>query len=295
MATAQRGEVLDYGGINNLENLTQDVNQLVSLPDVYYRLEALIEKPDSTMEQFANLLATEPDLSARLLSLANSAFYSFPASIESIEKAVQIVGIRQSRELVLATSIMNTFNQVPLGMVNMQSFWEHAVCVGVFARAISHYCKLSQAERYYVAGLLHDIGRLMFYLKLPQTMHDLMLQREAKEENLHILEYETLGYTHAEAGASLLNHWRVPDAIYLPIEHHHHPGQATDYAEVAAAVHIADVFAVRHSIGSSGERFELELQPEALEILSIQAPELDELWNLTLDDIHNVINQFLLQ
>lgn len=295
MATAQRGELVDYGGIHNLDMLVQDVTKLVSLPDVYYRLESLIEQPDSSMADFAKLLSSEPDLCARLLSLANSAFYSFPASIESIEKAVQIIGIRQIRELVLATSVVKLFNQVPLGMVNMQLFWEHSISVGVFAKSIAQYCKLSQVERFYVAGLLHDIGRLLFYLKLPGVMHDLLIKREAKEAILHELEKEALGYTHAEAGGRLLQIWRVPDSIYAPVMSHHQLDQSSDYLQVAAAIHIADAWVNNHHMGSSGERFELEISPVATEALSLQYYELDEIWELAKDDINSVVRQFLLQ
>jgi HD-like signal output (HDOD) protein len=295
MATAQRGELVDYGGLHNLELLIQDVAKLVSLPDIYYRLESLIEQPDSSMADFAKLLSTEPDLCARLLSLANSAFYSFPASIETIDKAVQIIGIRQIRELVLATSVVKTFKQVPLGMVDMKLFWEHSVSVGVLAKSIAQYCKLSQVERFYVGGLLHDIGRLVFYLKLPGVMHDLLIQREAREEILFELEKEALGYTHAEAGGRLLQNWRVPDSIYEPVLYHHHLDCTSDYLQVSAAVHIADAWVNNHHLGSSGERFELSINPVAIEALSLQLYELDEIWELTRDDIHSVVKQFLPQ
>jgi putative nucleotidyltransferase with HDIG domain len=191
--------------------------------------------------------------------------------------------------------VLNAFSQVPLGMVNMRMFWEHAVTVGVFTKAIAQYCKRSQAERFYVAGLLHDIGRLMFFMKLPGVMHDLLIKREAQEQRLFTLEQEALGYTHAEAGARLLESWRIPDSIHLPIAHHHAPVDSIDYAEVAAAIHIADVWAIRHHRGSSGERFEPYLKQDALQVLSLQEYELEELWELTEDDIKNVINQFLAQ
>ncbi len=295
MATTQRGELVGYRGRHSLDLLVQDVSKLVSLPDVYYRLESLIEQPDSSMADFAKLLSSEPDICARLLSIANSAFYSFPASIESIDRAVQIIGIRQIRELVLATSVVKSFNQVPLGMVNMKLFWEHSVAVGVLAKSIAHYCKLSQVERFYVSGLLHDIGRLVFYLKLPGVMHDLLIQREAKEEFLFVLEKEALGYTHAEAGGCLLQNWRVPDSIYEPVMYHHYLDETSDYLQVAAAVHIADVWVNNHHMGSSGERYELNINPLATDALSIELYELDEIWELARDDINAVVRQFILQ
>lgn len=295
MASAMRIEVRDFAGKSNLDLLISEVNKLVSLPDVYYRLETLIEDPGSSLQDFSGVISAEPDICARLLSLANSAFYSFPASIESIDKAIQIIGIRQIRELVLATSIIKVFSQAPLGMVNMDMFWQHSVAVGVFAKSVGQYCHQTQPERFYIAGLLHDIGRLIFYLKLPGLMHDLLIQREAKEELLYMLEQKSLGYTHAEAGGHLLKKWRVPESIHEPVSFHHLPQMSHEFSNVTAAVHVADVWVNKHGVGTSGERFDLIIDPAALELLKIESYELDELWELAIDDINEVLNKFLTQ
>ncbi len=295
MATQKRMEITDYGGLNNIDLLVAEVDKLVSLPDVYYRLEALIENPTSTVNDFSNVLASDSDLCARLLSLANSAFYSFPASIETVVKAVQIIGVRQIRELVLATSVINVFNEMPLGMINMRSFWEHSVAVGVMSKSIGQYCNISQPERFYVAGLLHDIGRLVFYIKMPGLMHELLLQREAKEECLYLLEQANLAYTHAEAGGRLLENWRVPVSIHEPVSCHHKPAESLEFTQVTAAVHIADAWVNKQQIGTSGERFPLAMSDFALEQLNLQNYELDEIWILAEEAMKDIMKQFLNQ
>jgi len=295
MASVKRSEIGDYGGLSNLEILIRDVDKLVSLPDVYYRLESLIEQADSTLDDFARVLESDVDLCARLLSLANSAFYSFPVSIESINKAVQIIGTRQIRELVLATSVITAFSKMPLGMVNMKMFWQHSVAVGVLAKSIGQYCHLPQPERFYVSGLLHDIGRLVFYLKMPGLMHDLLIQREAQEEYLYVLEQQQLGYNHAEVGGQLLAKWRVPDSIYDPVRFHHQVANSTEFSAVTTAVHVADAWVNKHQLGSSGERFSVPIDPLALEMLELQVFELDEIWELAEDEIKSVSQQFIVQ
>jgi len=295
MASQQRAEVLDFGGTDNIDLLISEVDKLVSLPDVYYRLETLIEHPGSSIADFAKVLSSDPDLCARLLSLANSAFYSFPASIESVDKAIQIIGIRQVRELVLATSILNVFNKMPLGMINMKLFWEHSIAVGVMAKSIGQYCNISQPERFYVAGLLHDIGRLVFYLKLPGLMHDLLLLRETREESLYTLEIESLGYSHAEVGGRLLENWRVPISIHEPVCFHHKPDFSLEFPQVTAAIHVADFWVNRQHFGSSGDRFTLPLYQSALKELKLQSYELDEIWILAEDAMKEVLHQFLNQ
>ncbi len=294
MTTSTGAEVGCYRG-DKLEQLIEHVDRLVSLPDVYYRLEALIERPDSSLQDIARLLASEPDLCARLLRLANSAFYSFPSRIESIGQAVQIIGMRQIRELVLATSIANAFRRVPLGMIDMRSFWAHSVATGVMAKCLGQKAHRRQPERYYVAGLLHDIGRLAFFLKLPGLMSELLLQRERVEEPLFRLEQAALGYNHADAGGALLRRWRVPESIHEPVCLHHEPRLAMEYGEVASAVHLADVWVNRALQGSGGERFELHPEPEALETLGMEEALLPQVWERAQAEIAEMTRQFLQQ
>lgn len=273
--------------------MVSGVTNLISLPGIYYRLEAAIESSSSTISDFSKLLAFDPDLCARLLSLANSAFYSFPSKIDSIETAVNMIGLRQIRELVLATSVMKTFNKVPVGMVNMNSFWEHSVAVAVFAKSLAQYAGLPKPERFYVCGLLHDIGRLVMFLKVPDLMHELLLQRETKAQHLFVLEQERLSYTHAEIGGRLLEFWKVPQSIYKPVAFHHRPDQSGEFATISSVVHIADAWVNKYAVGSSGERFAPEIHPEATRLLGIEARELDEVWQVTIDDINDVTKQFV--
>lgn len=295
MASQQRIEIMDFGGIGNIDFLVSEIDKLVSLPDVYYRLEALIESPNSTIDDFSSVLSSDPDLCARLLSLANSAFYSFPASIETVEKAIQIIGVRQIRELVLATSIIKVFSKMPLGMINMKSFWEHSVAVGVLAKSIAQYCNITQPERFYVAGLLHDIGRLVFYIKLPGLMYDLLLEREVKEDFLHVLELENMGYTHAEAGGRLLENWRVPVSIHEPVSFHHKPSESLEFTQVTAAVHVADAWVNKKQVGSSGERYMPVIEGVALDQLNLKIEELDDVWLIAEDSMKEIMKQFLAQ
>ncbi len=293
MASINTLEISKISGLSNLDFLVADVDKLGSLPDIYYRLESAIENPASTVEDFSRLLGSDTDLCARLLKLANSAFYSFPAEVETIDRAVGMVGLRQIRELVLVTTTMNTFSKIKFEVVNMTSFWEHSVAVGVLARSIARYAGLPQTERYYVAGLLHDIGRLVMYLKLPSFMNDLLIECDQQEESLFVLEQQQLAYTHAEIGGRLLEFWEVPQSIYEPVQYHHRPDQASEFAHMACAVHMADAWVNKNQTGSSGERRMPAINPQATQMLGVQEYEMDEVWNLTLDEINDVINQFV--
>lgn len=293
MASIHSLDIDKIRGTEGLDFLISKVDKLVTLPEIYYRLEAVIEMPTATIEDISRLLAADPDLCARLLRMANSAFYSFPVRIETIDRAINTVGLRQIRELVLVTSVIEVFKSVPVERVNMRLFWEHSVAVGVLSRAVAQYAGLPKSERYYIPGLLHDLGRLALYMQLPGLMGDMLALAKSKNQMLYTSEHEQLGYSHAEAGGRLLELWKVPQSICEPVGFHHDPMQAEEYLSIACAVHIADACVNRQKKGSSGEQLELSINAEALQFLRMQEDELDEIWALAQDEIADVIRRFL--
>ena len=293
MASVQLMDVSEFNDTEGLSRLIAGVNKLVSLPDIYYRLESALESPSATMSDFASLLSSDPDLCARLLRMANSAFYSFPSKIETIDRAIVTVGMRQIRELVLVTSVIEMFDGVQLEGVNMRSFWEHSVAVGVFSRAIAQHAGLGQSDRFYIPGLLHDIGRLVLFLKLPGLISELAQQSVDRSVPLYQLEQEQLGYNHGRIGGHLLESWKIPRSIYEPVNYHHEPQVSTEFSQMSSVVHISDAWIHRQNIGSSGDSNLPDIQQQALELISIQEDELDEIWVSAKDQVFGVINQFL--
>lgn len=171
MASINPTNVVTVQGYSGLESLVVEVDKLVSLPDIYYRLEETIVDPTSTVEVISNLLRSDPDLCARMLRMANSAFYSFPTKVETIERAVSTIGLRQIRELVLVTAVVKAFEGIPPGTVNMETFWEHSLAVGIMARKLGQQAGLPDADSYYIPGMLHDIGaRLLELWNLPRSI-----------------------------------------------------------------------------------------------------------------------------
>lgn len=293
MASIQLKDIAEYSDPEGLARLIADVNKLVSLPDIYYRLETALESPNATLNDFASLLSSDPDLCARLLRMANSAFYSFPSKIETVDRAINTIGMRQIRELVLVTSVIEMFNGVNLPGVNMRSFWEHSVAVGVFSRAIAQYAGLGQSERFYIPGLLHDIGRLVLLLKLPGVVSE--MARESADESIPLfqLEQQQLGYNHGGIGAQLLESWKIPQSIHEPVGCHHQPQTSAEFAQMSAVVHISDAWIHRHNIGNSIEPNIPVIQQQALELIAIQEEVLDEIWATANEQVYSVINQFL--
>lgn len=280
-------------GAIGLQLLVEEIDKLVSLPDIYYRLEELIVDPKSTNDLIAGLLRSDPDLCARMLRMANSAFYSFPTRIESIERAVSTIGLRQIRELVLVTAVIKAFEGMPSGKVNMASFWEHSVAVGIMTREIAQSAGIPKAQNYYIPGLLHDLGRLVMYLQLPSLMADLLERRDSSGMPLFQLEREILSYSHADIGGCLLEFWKLPQSIWEPVAMHHNPAASGEFMLTACAIHIADAWVNANRYGSSGSRFELDIDPEALDLMGVDRDVVESAARVASEQTQAVVRQFM--
>jgi putative nucleotidyltransferase with HDIG domain len=235
------------------EELMARCNAITSLPVIYQRLDEAINDPYSDLSRIAAILSEDSSLSARLLRLANSAMYSFPSRVETVSRAITIIGTKQLRDLVLATSVIEQFRDIPKELVNMESFWRHSIATGISARVIATYRREANVERYYVLGLLHDIGRLIMYLQIPQKANQAIELSADSRIPLYQAERQLLEFDHAAVGSALLKKWKLPDSLQEGIAYHHKPQQASCYPEDAATVHIADIVANAFKLGSSGE------------------------------------------
>ncbi|MDH3713454.1 MAG: HDOD domain-containing protein [Gammaproteobacteria bacterium] len=245
------------------EQLIENVSQLVSPPEVYYQLESLIHKPHTSLDDIANVIRTDLDLSARLLRIANSAFYGFPAKVESIPRALATVGTRQLRDLVLATTVVRLFSQIPFELINMNLFWRHSMHTGLLARNLASLAGEPNEERFYLVGLLHDIGHLVLYLKLPDQVQKILLQASEQKLPRYQVEIDNLGYEHGELGAALLTSWRLPAAVIEPVRYHHFPSSASNYPIEATLVSVANALvhetADEQTIAPGAQRMLMEL------------------------------------
>ncbi len=293
MASINSMDITEIRGREKLDILVSEVDKLVTLPEIYYRLESVFESPVNTLSDISSLISADPNLCARLLRMANSAFYSFPAKIETIERAIGTIGLRQLREMVLATSVIEVFSGIPVEHVDMRKYWRHSVAVGVMARAIARHAELPQAERFYTHGLLHDIGRLVLYIKLPGMMGEMLERANSQSEMLYVLEQQQLDYNHADIGGRLLELWKVPRSIYEAVSYHHDPSLAQEFALVTSAVHIADAWVNCEALGNSGEIVNPPISNEAMQLLNLQEADLAEIWVKAADEIVNIVNQFL--
>ena len=230
-----------------------DNTELATLPTVFAQLVDSINDPRSSAATIARVVSQDTSLSARLLKIVNSPFYGFPQKIDTISRAVTILGSRQLTMLAMGIAAIDIFKDIPDDICDMESFWQHCIAVGVIARLLASHCNIPNTERLFVAGLLHDIGHLLLYKHIPEEAKQAVLLARCKEEVLFWAERKVLGFDHAKLGGILLKQWKLPPTLEASVAHHHDPSKAMDPKE-PSLVCLANSMAYGLDLGSAGEQ-----------------------------------------
>lgn len=227
--------------------------KLGTLPDIFNQLVEVIGDPRSSASDIAGVISKDTGLSARLLKIANSAFLGFSQRIDTISRAVIMVGSKQLSALALAVSVISMFRNIPAELVSMRNFWEHSIACGIFARLLAGYKGIDVTERLFVTGIMHDIGHLVIYKYLPEE--SLAVLKTAQDTGLPLQRCEQLmlGFDHARIGGLLLKKWRMPPILEAPVWHHHEPMRAPAFIQEACLTNIANIMAYALGYGTSGE------------------------------------------
>ena len=273
-------------------DLLDGTERLSSVSAVYERLNQVIFSQRATVEQISSIIMQDAGLSARILRIVNSAYFGFPKKIDTVSRAVIIVGTQQIHDLTTATSIVRLFKNIPERFVSMQSFWKHSVACGLAARVIAGLNRESNVERYFVASLLHDVGRLIMFDKIPELMDKTFYHVLEHPAPMFKAEQEIIGFDHAAVGGALIDVWRLPDSLEEVVRYHHTPQFAKRYRLEASVVHIADAIAHAMQCGSSGEVNVPPIEEETWTMAGIKPEFLPQIFELVDRQLEGVLKMF---
>lgn len=274
-------------------SILERLDELPSLPTVYHRARAALDDPDSSLESVAAIIETDPALTARLLRVANSALYGLTAKVDSALRALTLIGAAETHHLILSTTLISVFRDLPLGAVSMRSFWEHSIACGVAARVIARLGGRASPEHAYLAGLLHDIGRLPLFILEPHIMSAALQAHLDRQGHLHDLEQRFFGTTHAEVGAALLRAWQIPEVFTEAAAGHHRPSLDQPIRPKTAVTHVADLIVNSLRIGTSGTRWVPVLDDQAWLAIGLETGQLSAVVETTLSTTRDVTAAFL--
>jgi len=210
---------------DTLQGLISQMRNVPSPPEMYFQIAMEMQSPKASVENVGQLIARDPAIAAKVLQLANSAVFGLQLQVSSPVEAVNYIGLETTKALVLLAHTFSTFEQVELAGFSIEALWRHSLRVGHFARRITltENGDPSMADEAFTAGLLHDLGKLLYAANLPQQFGEALEMSRSQYRSLWEVESQIFGATHAEVGACILNLWGLPPQIVESVVSHHHP------------------------------------------------------------------------
>lgn len=225
------------------QELARSCSTIFTLPEIYLRVRDIVDNPESSMDDLANVIKFDPAISARLLKIVNSPLYGFPRQVDSISRAVNLIGMQSVGDLVAATTIGRTFTGIPVDLMNLSAFWKKSALCALLAGKIAKSVGIMESERFFVAGLLRDIGHLVLYLTVPKRAQSALVESGYLGAPLAEVEQSNLGCDFTEVGAEIISFWGMPKQIEQAIRHQLSPNEAGECQLHASIVHLAGALA----------------------------------------------------
>jgi HD-like signal output (HDOD) protein len=269
--------------------LVQSCTTVFTLPEIYFRVRDVVDDPDSTMDDLANALKLDPAISARALRIVNSPLYGLPKQIDTITRAVNLLGTQAINDLVTATTVGRTFSGMPIQLMDGAMFWRKSVLCALLAGKIAKSCSIDNSERFFIEGLLRDIGHLVLYQTVPKRAQSALIEAGYLEASLAEVEQSNIGCDFAEVGAELIKSWGMPVQIEQAIRCQLSPNDAGEFALHASIVHLAGTVVDHEELEPNRRPAVLPFAPSAVTVTRFESANLPAL----LTDAHAQLQETL--
>jgi HD-like signal output (HDOD) protein len=228
---------------NKIPTLLAGIDTIPTLPAIVGQVTATIACPKSSARDLMEIIAPDQALTLKILKIANSAFYGRVRRVGTLDQALMALGFDEVRNIVVSTAVFNSFRRLrATALFDPGKFWEHAFMCGLAGRIIAKKTDLSDGELF-VAGLIHDIGKLAICMVLPQEFDMVIQMSGSSNPETSSAELQILGITHAEIGAQILKRWMLPQDLIEAVGYHHRPAAAPVQTAYPIVTHLADLLA----------------------------------------------------
>ncbi len=275
----------------DLDQLIRKPIPLASFPDAYQRINDLLHSPRSSAKDVAQVVECDTALATKLLQLVNSPLYGFPSQVESITHAVALLGGNELCTLMIGISAASAFKDIPMELYDMRTFWLHSTACAIMARLLAVVKTGLSDERFFVAGLLHDVGLLFLLQCEPQLESNILRYAQAHKLPLDEVERDVLGFDHSSVGGALLEKWRFPESLTHTVRHHHTTGEAIPITE-QAIIHVAESLATAFNCCEGQCAPVQQLHSKAWQSLDLSPASLGTIMEQAKNQIHVLRNIF---
>ncbi|MDY7030803.1 MAG: HDOD domain-containing protein [Thermodesulfobacteriota bacterium] len=223
-----------------ISTLTASIDSFPTLPTVVNRVMDITADPESSAEDLMHIIRPDQSLTTTILKMANSAFFGQMRKVSSLQKAIIVLGFSEVRNIILAKAVFNSFKNLNNGgEFDIRKHWEHSFVCGLVSQSIAEKLEQSCGD-FFVAGLLHDIGRLLMHLALPSELSNIIKMTGHLRFMMFHMEEEKFGISHDEVGMRLLKRWFFPETLLTAVGYHHRPYEEKTHILFSRVVYVAD-------------------------------------------------------
>ncbi|WP_088329941.1 HDOD domain-containing protein [Lacimicrobium sp. SS2-24] len=270
--------------MRSAQEVARYAGQSFALPQSCSKIRSLLDDPSADAADIADVIALDPSLSSKLLKLANSALFRFPAQVNSIAKAVNVIGGEALYNLALAETASSAFRHFANDVVDLRRFWQQSVYAGLAAKHLARDAKVRGSDEYFVAGLLHQLSELVLAANEPELVAD--CAQYDKDELPWQRQQRLLGFTYTQCSALILQQWQLPNQFSYIIEHMHDDLKSACGKDLAIG-HVS----VRLALHMVDNRYQTDslLSPVALKKLKLEAQDVQDTVKFTQMDAHKLL------
>lgn len=263
-----------------LAKINRFIQNMPPLPVTVSKILEITKDPNVNAQQLNSVISLDPVLTGKVLKLINSAYYGLPNQVTSIVRAIVMLGINTVKNLALSTSIVTTITkQQNFNALDMEAFWRHSICVGVMAKSFAKKQGVDpkKQEEYFVAGLLHDIGKIPINSQLADNYIKAMTYARQKKMPLHQAEKDYFGLCHSQLGGQIAKQWQLNEALTSAIKYHHYIEESPEsFQKFVATIALANIVTNKAEIGFSGDKFPEEKEQQIFDLIGLSWDDIDE-------------------
>jgi HD-like signal output (HDOD) protein len=264
------------------------IERMPSLSTTVTKVLEVCNRPSTSANDLNRVIALDPVLTGQVLKLINSAYYSLPNQISSLTRAIIMLGINTVKNLALSTAVLGSMGREDsFRSLSMDAFWTHSLCVGVMAKALAGLKGIPgmMQEEFFVAGLLHDLGKIPLNNCFPEEYRQALELSAIEQGPLPRAEEMLLGFDHGLAGKMIADKWQLNQGLGEMLRFHHAPKKvAVENRQLVGVVALANTYANLFDVGSAGDRYpDMSMVKALLKLLDLQ-------WH-DLSSLHLVVQQ----
>jgi len=272
-----------------LESLIRNMGELPTLPSVFVTVNKMLGDPRTSAVDVGNVVSNDQVIASKILKIANSAFYGFAGRVNTVSHAIAVLGFSSTKNIVLTTSVLSTLNlKTPVKGFNLTAFWKHSAAVGAIAKLIAKEVAPQKQEEAFVAGLLHDIGKLILAICAPEDFAKCLKMAIHKKYLFLDAEQELLGINHTEIAAIVNEKWKLPAEFATVLTNHHKKLDPSETSvRLVEIVKFADILARGMQFGHACDHSIPTLEDRVWDLLKMSSQKLDKI----LVDSHDAMQE----